>query len=132
MLNPFPDLLVYGYFAPTLIRVAVALVFFYIASVQFTRLHELSQIHFPIVGRGTWFIWLSIIAHALIGALFFFGYYTQVAAILGALGGIKGLVWAKKYPRVFPLCRLDYAFVLVICLSLLLSGAGAYALDLPL
>ncbi len=132
MLNTFPDLLSLGFFAPTLLRVAVALAFLFGAYIQYQRINELSQIRFPIIGWGARWIWLSIIAHAAIGLMLLFGYYTQIAAILGALGSIKGLVYAKKYPRVFALCRLDYLFVLVICLSLLVSGAGAFAFDLPL
>lgn len=132
MLNTFPDLLAFGFFAPTLLRIAAALVFFYGAWAQYSRLAELSHVSLPVVGRSPTIIWLSIAVHAVIGAMLFFGYYTQIAALLAILGCIKGLVWAKKYPRLFPLCRVDYALVLVICLSLLLSGAGAFAQDLPL
>lgn len=132
MLNPFPDLLSYGFFAPTLLRLMVGLVFLWGAYAQFERRKELAQLRFPIVGGGAWIIWLSVLAHALIGAMLLFGYYTQIAAILGAVGGIKGVVLAKKYPRLFILCRLEYAFIIVICASLLLTGAGAFAFDLPL
>lgn len=131
MLNPFPDLLTYQIFAPTLLRLAVGLVFLGGAYVQYQRLRELSALRFPIVGGGAWVIWLSIVAHAVIGAMLFLGYFTQVAAILGALGGIKGVVYAKKYPRLFSFCRLEYAFIIVICLSLLLTGAGQFAFDIP-
>lgn len=132
MLTPFPDLLVLGFFAPTLLRVAVALVFFYGAWAQYSRFAELSELPLPLVGRSSTLIWLSIAAHALIGLMLFTGYYTQIAALLGILGSIKGLVWAGRYPRLFPLCRVDYVFVLVICLSLMVSGAGALAYDLHL
>ena len=132
MLNPFPDLLVYGHFAPTLIRVLVAMVFLYGAYAQFSRLRELSEMRFPIIGHGAWIVWVSIAAHVLVGLMFFAGYYTQIAALLGAVVGIKGIILAKRYARLFPLCRLDYAFILVMCLSLLLSGAGGFAYDLPL
>ncbi len=132
MLNPFPDLLGYVFYAPTMLRIAVALAFFFGAYIQYKRLGELSRISFPLVGGGVWIIWLSIIAHAVIGLMLFVGYYTQIAAILGALGGIKGIVYAKKYPRLFALCRAEYFFIVVICLSLLLSGAGAFAYDLHL
>lgn len=132
MLNTFPDLLSLGFFAPTLLRITVALAFLFGAYIQFKRVDELSNIRFPLVGGGPWIIWLSIVAHAAIGVMLFFGYYTQIAAILGALGSIKGMVYGKKYPRLFALCRVDYFFVLMICLSLLLTGAGAFAFDLPL
>lgn len=132
MLNTFPDLLIFSFFAPTLLRVGVALVFLWGAYAQYTRIEELSRLELPVFGRAPWAIWLSILAHTAIGLMLFFGYYTQIAAILAALGGLKGVVYAKKYPRLFPLCRLEYAFVILICLSLLLSGAGALAYDLPL
>lgn len=132
MLNTFPDLLSLGFFAPTILRITVALAFLFGAYLQHRRLEELSRIRFPIVGAGAWIIWLSIIAHTVIGLMLFFGYYTQIAAILGIVGSIKGIVYAKKYPRLFALCRADYVFILAICLSLLLSGAGAWARDLPL
>jgi hypothetical protein len=132
MLNPFPDLLNFSFFAPTLLRIGVALVFLYGAYVQHARLGELSQLRLPLGLRGAWIIWLSIIAHGVIGVMLLVGYYTQVAALLAMLGGIKGVVYAKKYPRLFPLCRLEYAFVILISLALLLTGAGAFAYDLPL
>jgi uncharacterized membrane protein YphA (DoxX/SURF4 family) len=132
MLNTFPDLLNYSFFAPTLLRIMVALVFIAGAYAQYKRREELSKLHFPIVGSGRWIIWLSILAHAAIGFMLFFGYYTQIAALLGAAGGIKGIVYAKHYPRLFAFCRLEYAFIVVICLSLLFTGAGAFAADLPL
>ena len=132
MLNTFPDLLIYSFFAPTILRVGVAIVFLYGAYVQYSRIEELSHLELPVFGRAPWAIWLSILAHVAIGLMLLLGYYTQIAAILGLLGGIKGVVYAKKYPRLFPLCRLEYGFVILICFSLLLSGAGAFAYDLPL
>lgn len=132
MLNPFPDLLNYGIFAPTLLRIGVGVVFLFGAYAQYSRFRELAHLELPLVGRAPWAITLSIAAHLAIGVMLFVGCYTQIAALLGALGGLKGVVYAKKYPRLFPLCRLEYAFVILICLSLLLSGAGALAYDLPL
>lgn len=132
MLNPFPDLLIYSFFAPTILRIGVAIVFLWGAYMQYSRLGELSNLHLPVFGRAPWIIWLSILAHLAIGLMLLVGYYTQIAAILGILGGIKGVVYAKKYPRLFVLCRLEYGFIILICLSLLLSGAGALARDLPL
>lgn len=131
MLNPFPELLVFGFFAPTLIRIFVALVFFVSAYALYTRRDELSRTPF-IIGRGAWMVWFALLINLAVGVMLFAGYYTQIAALVGALLAIKGLVWGKKYGRFFVLCRLDYLFVLVMCFSLLLTGAGALAFDLPL
>ncbi len=131
MLNPFPELLVFGFFAPTLIRIFVALVFFASAYMLYTRRDELSRTPF-VIGQGAWIVWIALLVNVAIGAMLFAGYYTQVAALAGALLALKGLVWGKRYGRFFVLCRIDYLFVLVMCLSLLLTGAGALAFDLPL
>lgn len=132
MLNPFPDLLSLGFFAPTLLRLMLGLVFVAGAYVQWQRKDELAQLRFPLIGGGLWVVWLSIAAHLVVGLMFFFGYYTQIAALGGIVAGLKGLVWSTRYPRFFSFCRLEYGFILVISLSLLFSGAGAIAFDIPL
>ncbi|MSR70595.1 hypothetical protein EXS62_00980 [Candidatus Kaiserbacteria bacterium] len=132
MLNPFPDLLVFSFFGPTLIRVAVALAFFYIAYGQSMRRHEIAQMEFPVVGRSARITALSAAFFVLVGGMLFLGYHTQVAAILALLGLIKCLVLTKWYPRLMPIDRTALVLLIVMCLSLLISGAGAYAFDLPL
>jgi uncharacterized membrane protein YphA (DoxX/SURF4 family) len=130
--NPFPDLLVYGIFAPTLLRVAVAIALAWAVSLQWRSRHELSRQRFPVVGHGAWILWtmLTVEALTLLGLLF--GYYTQWAALLGALIALKFAVWGSRYPKFFPLSRVASFLIVVICLSLLLSGAGQFAYDLPL
>lgn len=132
MLNPFPQLLVYGFFAPTLLRVVVALVFAYIALRQWKKRDEFGETNFFIIGKGMWIVWFSIGIEALVAAGLFLGLYTQVAALLGALLAIKSYVWRGRYPVAFPLSRMVSLLLAVICLSLIFSGAGALAFDLPL
>lgn len=132
MLNPFPHLLVLSFFAPTLLRLMVGLVFVGGALMLHNRRKELAAHALPIVGKAPGLIFFAIGAHAIIGGMLVIGYYTQIAALLGIVAGIKGTIWAKRYPRLFPFCRLEYGFIIVICLSLLITGAGALAVDLPL
>lgn len=133
MLNPFPELLVYQILAPTLLRIAAACVLCYIAVKQFQRKEELAKTKFPIIGTvGAVVVWIKIIAELLIAGALFFGYYTQVAAILGSIVALKQLMWTRLYPRWVPTSRGTSALLLVILLSLLLTGAGAFAFDLPL
>ena len=89
MLNPFPELLVYGFFAPTLLRIAAGLVFLYIAYKHYTRREMFAEIDFPLVGRGVWIVWFAIFVEAAVGAMLVFGYYTQIAALLGAIAAAK-------------------------------------------
>ncbi|MDZ4226458.1 MAG: DoxX family membrane protein [Patescibacteria group bacterium] len=132
MLNPFPDLLVLGFFAPTLIRVAAAALFLYAGYIHWQRREAIANVSFPIVGRGEWIAWLSIVFHLAVGAMLFFGYYTQIAALLGLVGSLKGVVLGKSYAQVFVYSRATYILLAAICASLLFSGAGAFAFDLPL
>ncbi len=132
MLNPFPDLLTYGFFAPTLLRFVAAVVFVWIAYYQWRHRDELAKLRFPLIGSGAWIVWVTIILEVITAAGLLFGYQAQYVAILGALFGLKYFVWGPHYQSIFPLSRVASAMLFVICLSLLLSGAGAWAFDLRL
>ncbi|TSC68699.1 MAG: hypothetical protein G01um101456_527 [Parcubacteria group bacterium Gr01-1014_56] len=132
MLNPFPSLLIYGFFAPTLLRVAAACVLLYIVAIQFRRKEELAKTNFPIIGTVGAVVWVKIIVEAAIAVALFFGYYTQIAAVLGSIVALKQLIFAHTYSAWVPVSRGTSALLLLILLSLLLTGAGAFAFDLPL
>ncbi len=132
MLNAFPDLLIFQTLAPTIIRVAVALTFFYVAYAQFGRREEIAQMRFPVVGAVSWAAWVSIIFFVVVGAMFLFGYATQIAAVITVAALIKCFILKKYYPRLIPLSRSSLLLLIAMCLSLLVSGAGALAQDLPL
>ncbi len=132
MLNPFPDLLMLGFVAPTLIRVAAGCLLLYTGYYHWNTRSKIADISFPLIGRSSWAAPVSAIAHFAVGAMFIFGYYVQIAALLGILASLKGVTFAKKYEVVFPYQRSTYVLLLVICASLMLSGAGAFAFDLPL
>ena len=133
MLNPFPQLLALGFFAPTLLRVAAALVFFYITYVLTTKRREVLETPLPIVGTmPLWLLRSAAAIIALIALSLLVGYDTQWAAILGAVVALKCLVWRHRYPTLIPLSHIASLLLLAICLSLLVTGAGGFAQDLPL
>ena len=132
MLNPFPSLLIFGFFAPTLLRITAALVFFYLAYMQYQRRGEITKLNFPLVGKNNWWYIVSFIFNTIIGAMLLFGCYTQIAAILGICGQLKGLWLNRRFPSVVILSNGTVVLLIIICLSLLVSGAGAFAMDLPL
>jgi uncharacterized membrane protein YphA (DoxX/SURF4 family) len=133
MLNPFPDLLTYGFFAPTLLRVAVALVFFLIGWRLFKTRDAVARVQLPFVGEpGIWLIYIAALIDIAVGVALLIGYGTQIAALLGAVIGLKHAWYAGRYPLISPRSRSVYILVAVICLSLMASGAGAFAMDLRL
>lgn len=132
ILTPFPLLLDFRIFAPTLLRVAAACVFAYLAYVHYHNRDKIAEIHFPIVGRAEWVVWFAIVVEAATAAALFFGYYTQIAALVGAAVALKNIVWSSMYPSFFMLSRGTAFLLLIITFSLLLTGAGTLAFDLPL
>ena len=131
MLNVFPGLLL-PFLAPLLLRVGAAIAFAAVAYMQWQRRDEISKIDLPVIGRGSWWVWTSSAAHLAVAVLLMMGSCTQAAALLGALLSAKHAFWSHRYPRAFPLGRAAGLLLLLISLSLVLSGAGAFAQDLPL
>jgi hypothetical protein len=132
MLNPFPEFLVYAFFAPTVLRVAVAIAFLYSAYYTYTHRKHIAEVAFPVIGKASWLGVGSTVVHGVLAFMLGAGYNTQVAAILGMLGALKGMLLSRRYPGIFPFARATYALIFIILFSLLLTGAGALAYDLPL
>jgi uncharacterized membrane protein SirB2 len=120
-------------FVPLLLRLTAALSFFYIAYTQAKRRKEISELKIKIIGHvDQTMVLISALIIAATGLALFFGWYTQIAAIVGIIIALKHAVFAKKYPSAIPLCRGEYVYLIVILLTLLISGAGALAMDVPL
>ena len=114
MLSVFPELLFLSPFSAFLIRFALTAVFAYAA-----------WHHFKTGGRiPTSFAF----AEAVLAAVIIAGAWTQPAALIGTI--MTGLwLWQGA---LRPLARSTVYLALVMCLSLLVTGAGAFAFDWPL
>lgn len=69
------------------------------------------------------------------GIFLIVGFLTQIAAIMGMLIAMDALFAKflyKDLDKVVMYSKMFYILVFIISLSLLFSGAGAFALDLPL
>lgn len=133
MLSLFPGLLSYQFFAITIIRVAAGLVLLYCAYRFAAERGRIASTNVAIVGHvPQWFSLLGSFVACVAGILLVVGLYTQAAAIVGILVGLKDAAFARRYPHLMPLSAAAGALLFVICLSLLFSGAGAFAFDMPL
>lgn len=133
MLSFLPQLLFLAPAATALLRIVVALYLAYIAYSVFVRKDAMVSTRFPIVGQcGPWLVWLSGTVMFLIALMLFIGLGTQIAAIAGAVVALKYVIFARRYPEIIALPRSTSLLLLVICLSLIVSGAGAFAFDWPL
>lgn len=116
----------YSFFAPTLLRITVALVLFSLAYQQWQRRSEIAHL------RSVGFPALSIIFNVVVGAALFVGYYTQPAALCAIAGFCIGLWANRRYPQVVIIPGSTVVVLIVILISILFTGAGAFAFDLPL
>lgn len=132
MLSVFPEILFLSPFAATILRIAVAGVFLYAATKQAQESGALSEVPAQVIGKGAWIVWVSVIFDVIVGVMLLAGIYTQVAALAGMVGVGAALLLGPLYLERIPLSRGVAALTFVILLSLLLTGAGAFAFDLPL
>jgi hypothetical protein len=113
MLTLFPSLLTFSFFAPTLLRLAVALVFF--LEMRGLRAHP-SKKRFGVLS-------------GIIGLFILAGAWTQLAAIAGL--AYVAFAYVKKEQGSLFLKTETTLLALAILASLLALGAGAAAFDLP-
>ncbi len=115
MLSLFPQLLDFGFYAPTLLRVAIALL------ILVGSIHSFK--HKKVVALSV----IKIIASILL----LIGLLTQLAALVLALAVIWEIWQAKK--RGDGHFHLRYHLLkLAVLVALLLLGPGAWAFDWPL
>lgn len=119
MFSIFPPLLSFSGLSPLLLRLTLGLVMLFWAFNKF-KAHKTGGITA-----------VSII-EALVGISLFVGFMTQVAAFISAI--ILGIRLVKKIRnRAFFTDGVNYYFILfVIAISLIFTGAGFIAFDLPL
>jgi len=116
-----------------MIRVAVAIALLYVAYRVLISIREIKAAEFPIVGHmRDWMIITGASVTGIIGALLFVGAWTQPLGILAAMIASKHAFWSYRYPSLFPLSTGAYLLLMVMSITLIFSGAGAFAFDWPL
>ncbi|TAL48798.1 DoxX family protein [Patescibacteria group bacterium] len=134
MLNPFPNLLAYGLLAPLILRLVLGLIFLNLGYLKLRGERERWQKGFEVLRLrpARELVKLLAIIEIVGGAALIAGFYTQIAALVFAV--ITALELFIEY-REETLLKRDFVFyflVFAISLSLLFSGAGFFAFDLPL
>ncbi|MGH7141849.1 MAG: hypothetical protein ACREGH_04450 [Minisyncoccia bacterium] len=136
MLNVFPGLLTYTFFAPTILRLAVAITLFIMAGHTWRHRQHLMHVRLLWLAPEGWMPYVATLGECILGVFFFIGLYTQVAAIVGIVGMVKYAIYRHWWPDMvteyFPIAPGTAWLIAIICLSLLLTGAGAGAFDIPL
>ena len=132
MLNPFPIQFL-AILAYTILRLTIGILFIYFGALHVTKRHDLKYaLSLPWFPFGSVGVWLLSGVEFLVGVMFIFGFYTQIAAILSMILSLKLIVFNKRFASPYIPSRLFYILLLGASLSLFITGAGAFAFDLPI
>jgi len=134
MLNPFPHLLDYQFFGPTILRLVTGIFFIYLGQIKFSKDKADLVLFFESLGLkpALYFINSLALAEIVIGFALLIGFLTQIAASIAIVISIVSLVVFTRHPNLSSQKPVNYVMILAMVLSLLIMGAGRLALDLPL
>lgn len=134
MLNPFPDLLTYSLLAPFLLRVVAGFIFTDLGYLAFKNEKERWVVSLSTLNIPSPKIAVKVLGFVEIigGLMLLVGFYTQIAALILALFTFAETYVEYKDPLILKRNFVFYIMLFSILLSLLVSGAGAFAVDLPL
>jgi len=134
MLNPFPELLMYSFVGPFILRVLLGLIFIDLGFLKFRSEKDRWTASFETLGLrpADLFVPLYALLQIIGGVFLLAGLWTQVAALSFVIfSGIELYVeWQAR--EILKRDMVFYLLIFAISLSLLLTGAGAYAIDIPL
>ena len=134
MLNPFPELLNYALLAPLLLRLVVGLIFLDLGVLKFRSEKERWVASFEALHLRPSDLMVAVYGGLQVigGVMLILGLWTQIAALFFVLSTGAELYIEWKARDVLKRDMVFYLLVFVISFSLLLTGAGAFAFDLPL
>lgn len=134
MLNPFPDLLTYSFLAPFLLRVVIGIIFLDLGILKFKgeRSRWIASFEALSLRPGAIFTSIYGIIEIIGGLLLIIGLWTQIAALIFVIFSGFELFIEWKESRILKRNIVFYTLILTISVSLLLTGAGAFAFDIPL
>lgn len=122
MLSLFPWILTYQEFSPLLLRLTLGIVFLFWAYRRIQRESKESR-NMKIA---------CVAFEAILGICLIIGFLTQLIALLTTLVFLSHLI-NKAKNKAFLTNGINYYFILlIISLCLLLTGPGAFSVDLPI
>ncbi|MGB8815920.1 MAG: DoxX family membrane protein [Minisyncoccia bacterium] len=134
MLNTFPDLLTYSMFAPLILRAVLGLIMINLGFLKFGAEKERWGNLFDFTGLrpSLWFVKIFALVEIIGGLMLIAGIYIQIVALVFILITLSELILELEeevlIKRNFPF----YLLLFTISVSLIFSGAGAFAFDLHL
>jgi putative oxidoreductase len=134
MLSVFPSFLTYSLLAPFILRLVLGLIFIDLGVLKFKSERARWLASFETLGIKPADLFLPVYAVIQIvgGIMLIIGLWTQVAALVFVISSAIELYIEWEASVMLKRTIVFYLLIFAISLSLLLTGAGAFAIDLPL
>jgi putative oxidoreductase len=133
MLNTFPSLLTFGLLAPFILRLVLGIIFLYAGYMKITRkdqtAHILSSLNYPNPKVTAWVLGLIQVVSSV---ALIVGFLTQIAAGIILIISLGGLIVKTRHGELIKQSIGFSLFAVAISASLIFTGAGFWAFDLPL
>ncbi len=134
MLNIFPEFLTYSMLAPFILRVVLGFIFVNLGYLELTREKYRWARACEALGLKPGMMWSQVfgITQIVGGLMLIAGLFTQGAALFFAFISLAELYVENRAPLLLKRNLAFYLLIFAISLSLIFSGAGFLAFDLPL
>lgn len=134
MLNTFPELLSFILISPMILRAVIGVLIIIVGYKTLVskknEFHQMfKELGYPFAHVFTWFFG---IVEVLTGGFLFIGFYTQIFALISIFVSLNLIYFEKQRPNLVPFSISTYILIGLISFTLLFSGAGFFAVDLPL
>ena len=119
--------------AYTALRLCIACIFLHQGIHHIHGRNSLKKVFIlPVFPFPTFILWYLCITEITISILMFLGAYTQIAALLAMLLSGKFIAMHNRFLHTLIPSQLFYILLFFASLSLFITGAGAFAIDLPI
>lgn len=131
--NIFPELFSFSLIAPLILRVALGLIFINLGFLKLSKEKSgwIDSLHLLGLRPAGFFTVLLGLIEIFGGLLLLAGAYTQAAALILSILSISEMLVEYEEESILKRDFVFYLLLSAICLSLLLTGAGLYAIDIP-
>jgi len=131
--NAFPDLISLSLIAPFILRIVAGLIFLNLGYLKLGKERPGWMGSMNILGLrpAGFFTGLLGILEVIGGLLLIAGAYTQISALVLGVIAFAELFIEYKEESILKRDFVFYLLIVAICASLILTGAGLFAVDIP-
>ncbi len=120
-------------FGTIILRITAGIIFAYFGWLKLTKDKESKIKFFEIIGfkPAIFWLWFVALTEIIVGLLIAIGLFTQIAAMIASIIMFISIIIKIKKPSTLPNHTDYYILLFVVFVSLVFTGAGGFAFDLP-